>query len=899
MTMQRRKIVGLIRSIPWSVELIKVLCPILFVIGQAGFLWGETKHFSPVDNTGLNAPVVIQLAEINGDTIEVGDEIGLFDGELCVGATVFTGSFNLVVSSVLQYVTPQGDTLPGAKTGNAMIFKIWQDCSHLEGSAKATIAQGGQFGNVFTLVNRLETTITRPDIDVQRLAATSIPRSGADEVGEHLIGKVKFVYTIDNTAGTDTLIVTAVTDSSHSNCSDFSVSSSLPFTVANGKTGTLSISFEIDTVGAFSLLMRIYHNDYDENDYSFTIRGKGLTTPTVATAVIDSIATNRARCEGNISDEGGGDIESRGICWAQTANPTVRSSHSSNGMGTGQFFGAITDVSPNTVYHVRAYASNSVATGYGSDSTFCTLSVAPMISNLTCDKSGIISTTTLTFTAVSGFGAGTVQYYRYKFTTNATYSWAGDETAWASENLLIAIPVANANYYLHVKGYNAANVPNGVLRLGPYLWDGTPIQPVKDLSAGARANEANSVRLTWKNQNSDAHTIEVWTKGFGGYPEYSGSVPAAPATPADANTAGWSKIADTLVTQCTYSPAQRDFYYFALFVEDLAGHYSSAVVDSSLSYWLGDVNTTPDGVVDASDIAILASAYRARQGESYWNAKCDLAPTTDYRRLSRPIPDDVVNFEDLMVFAMNYESSETNSLNEVVQSGEMARVLLTLSARRVSGKLRVDIRLDHNSGLVQGLLIPIRYSSDLKLVDVNRGAIWGDDNFFTAVQTTQQFEIHGAALGTGEAIAQSGIVATLYFTECGEDATVQFGDVVCRAVNNSIVELNFNYTDVAEEELPAIPDAFELQQNFPNPFNGLTTVRYELPSGEHHVRIGIYDVLGHHVKTLVEKPNQPAGYYQVSWDGRDESGRATTSGIYFYRLHTERETRVRKMVLIE
>ncbi|MFZ5519037.1 MAG: FlgD immunoglobulin-like domain containing protein [Candidatus Zhuqueibacterota bacterium] len=897
--MQRRKIVGLIRSIQWSDKLTKVLCPLLFVICQTGLSLGGTQHFYPVENTGLNAPVVIQLALINGDTIEVGDEIGLFDGDLCVGATVFNGSFNLVVSSVLQYVTPQGDTLPGAKTGNAMIFKIWQDCSHLEGSATATIAQGGQFGNVFTLVTRLTTTIYRPDIDVQRLAATSIARGGTDDIGEHLIGKAKFVYTIDNTAGTDTLIVTGVTDSNHTNCSNFSVSSSLPFTVANGKIGSLSISFEIDTVGAVSLLMRIYHNDYDENSYSFTIQGTGLTTPTVATVTIDSIKTNRARCEGNIIDGGGGDIASRGVCWGQAANPTTRSSHSSNGSGTGQFFGTITDVSPNTVYHVRAYASNSVITGYGGDSTFCTLSVPPAISNLTCDKSGVISTTTLTFTAVSGFGPGTVQYYRYKFTTNATYSWPGNETQWSSGALLIAIPVANANYYLHVKGYNAVGVENGVLRLGPFLWNGTPIKPVMELNAGARTNEANSVMLNWKNQNSDAHTIEVWAKGFGGYPEYSGSVPATPATPDDANSAGWAKISDTLVTQCIYSPAQRDFYYFAVFVEDLVGHYSAPVVDSTLSYWLGDVNATPDGIVDAADIAILASAYRARQGESFWNAKCDLAPTTDYRRLSRPIPDDVVNFEDLMVFAMNYESGESDCRSDLAQSGEMARVMLTLSARRVSGKLRVDIRLDNNDGLIQGLLISIRYSSDLKLVNVNKGAIWGEDNFFTTIQGMQRFEIHGAVLGTGDAIAKSGTLATIYFTECGEDATVQFGDVVCRTVNNSKVELSCNYTDVPEDELPAIPDAFDLQQNYPNPFNGLTTIRYELPAGEHDVRIGVFDVLGHQVKTLVEKQNQPAGFYQVNWDGRDDSGRAVTSGIYFYRLHTEKETMVRKMVLIE
>lgn len=96
-----------------------------------------------------------------------------------------------------------------------------------------------------------------------------------------------------------------------------------------------------------------------------------------------------------------------------------------------------------------------------------------------------------------------------------------------------------------------------------------------------------------------------------------------------------------------------------------------------------------------------------------------------------------------------------------------------------------------------------------------------------------------------------------------------------------------------------VPRKFTLNQNYPNPFNSSTTISYELPAGEHRVQLVVYDVLGHSVKTLVSRENQPAGTYRVSWDGSDEAGNVVPSGVYFYQLKSGNKNSVRKMVLIE
>ncbi|MEW6756305.1 MAG: choice-of-anchor D domain-containing protein, partial [Candidatus Latescibacterota bacterium] len=87
-----------------------------------------------------------------------------------------------------------------------------------------------------------------------------------------------------------------------------------------------------------------------------------------------------------------------------------------------------------------------------------------------------------------------------------------------------------------------------------------------------------------------------------------------------------------------------------------------------------------------------------------------------------------------------------------------------------------------------------------------------------------------------------------------------------------------------EAHVRPTPSRSFLSANVPNPFNPETLIPYGLaePSA---VELVVYDVVGRRVRVLVPEGLQPAGYYRVGWDGRDESGRPVGSGVYFYRLY--------------
>ena len=92
-----------------------------------------------------------------------------------------------------------------------------------------------------------------------------------------------------------------------------------------------------------------------------------------------------------------------------------------------------------------------------------------------------------------------------------------------------------------------------------------------------------------------------------------------------------------------------------------------------------------------------------------------------------------------------------------------------------------------------------------------------------------------------------------------------------------------------------LPLRFSLAQNFPNPFNPSTQIRFQL---EHPatVELAVYNVLGQKIKTLVSG-GLPGGEHSVSWDGRDKRGLALSSGVYFYRLRADGRVLTRRMVL--
>ena len=103
----------------------------------------------------------------------------------------------------------------------------------------------------------------------------------------------------------------------------------------------------------------------------------------------------------------------------------------------------------------------------------------------------------------------------------------------------------------------------------------------------------------------------------------------------------------------------------------------------------------------------------------------------------------------------------------------------------------------------------------------------------------------------------------------------------------------FETVDIDEPVVLDAPIYYELSQNYPNPFFGQTQIQYTIPLPS-QIQLTIYDILGREIRVL-ESGQKQVGTYQTNWDGRDQNGKQTPSGIYIYRLQIDHVELTRKL----
>jgi hypothetical protein len=122
------------------------------------------------------------------------------------------------------------------------------------------------------------------------------------------------------------------------------------------------------------------------------------------------------------------------------------------------------------------------------------------------------------------------------------------------------------------------------------------------------------------------------------------------------------------------------------------------------------------------------------------------------------------------------------------------------------------------------------------------------------------------------------------------------GDPILHETSGADIEFDCGTAVEGEDGEGGRPSAYTLSQNYPNPYNPVTQIAYQLPQAG-HVSIKIYNIKGQLVRTLVDE-HKAGGSYAVTWDGRNDDETAVSSGIYFYRIHAGKFTDTKKMVLI-
>lgn len=117
--------------------------------------------------------------------------------------------------------------------------------------------------------------------------------------------------------------------------------------------------------------------------------------------------------------------------------------------------------------------------------------------------------------------------------------------------------------------------------------------------------------------------------------------------------------------------------------------------------------------------------------------------------------------------------------------------------------------------------------------------------------------------------------------------------------NQALIEIPVTGTGVATGSNDLIPLTTALYGNYPNPFNPTTTISYGL-NQKSEVTLFVFNVKGQKVKTLINEVQEP-GYYNISWNGKDNNEKQVTSGVYFYsiRVGDTDYTSVKKMILLK
>ena len=416
--------------------------------------------------------------------------------------------------------------------------------------------------------------------------------------------------------------------------------------------------------------------------------------------------------------------------------------------------------------------------------------------------------------------------------------------------------------------------------------------------------------LSWAN-GTDTYLAGVTVRRLGNseYPLYTlfrsawplvdAYYPATPLSGAEAYNGTGTSAADAVIP--------RDIYYYQTFCYDEARNYSdasSSARDLATNYWLGDVAAGLgawgyNGLVNDADIDKLGYSYTT-VNPSGNIAECDVGPTVhpDHSRFGLPLPDLQVQFEDLMIFSMNYGVVAPRIVPFLSEPADEA---LALALEEIStspeGEVQVALRLEGNAGETKGVSAVITFDpTQLEYVSARLSGAMASpiaETFFWSGTEEGKVLVDLAVLGTGVTIGGSGEVAVLTFRALTSEYALGFEDALLRGVENEQLDAELE----GLESRPEMPTAFRLAQNVPNPFNPKTTVAYEVPQAS-AVAIRVYDVAGRLVTTLVDGTVEP-GRYSVTWNGTASGGESVGSGVYFCVMETPEYHATHKMMLLK
>ncbi|UCC78692.1 MAG: T9SS type A sorting domain-containing protein [Candidatus Zixiibacteriota bacterium] len=500
--------------------------------------------------------------------------------------------------------------------------------------------------------------------------------------------------------------------------------------------------------------------------------------------------------------------------------------------------------------------------------------------------------------------------YTLEYADNAGFSGAV-EVPGLSDTTYTMPALDDGDWYWHVKAVDEA------LNESAYstAWSFTVDTAVPSAPTGLTAVPGhNSISLTWTNEPTDFHHTVImrsdWYAGGHDYPEYDIAEGAYPSDTVSFDLA-YSGTGTSHIDTDDISNTTRDIYHYAAFTVDNAGNMSAPSTGTrATSYWLGDVAgggglNDYDGYVYFEDLMILSNCYWTFHGDLNYEPQFDIGPTDNGSPTGIPTTDDVINFEDLAIFACNFDTVSPSPrivplLSGLNNNGPLGLSLEATSELIIGEEFTVEVRLMNNPGIVKGIHFTIPYDSDkLEFVNITQSEELSNSAspvFFDGREINGAIDVSLALLGGNSVIGGSGGIAELTFRLLElENLSLSFETIELRDGEN--INLPAIGKGWEHSLIPELPTSYGLSQSYPNPFNLQARISYQVPEPG-FVNILIYNIQGQVVRTLVEE-YKPAGYHSETWDGRNDAGEVIASGIYTYRMEANGFNATRKMLLIK
>ena len=491
----------------------------------------------------------------------------------------------------------------------------------------------------------------------------------------------------------------------------------------------------------------------------------------------------------------------------------------------------------------------------------------------------------------------------------------GSWSAWAPVATSGAT-VGGVSRYLQ---YGAALTANAGLDLTPVLRDvgvtcgacNASAPPViADLAASATGNAGGGrahVRLNWGGTTA-GDAVAVYRKAYGDYPLYRdgpGAAPPAPADPAAAVAAGWT-LTGVTSSGGLDSPPARGFWYYVAFVSNACAVVSgpSNRTAGTLDYLLGDVSDgsavclaggeAGDGVVNTPDLSALGDRYGQSFPQTDDRICLDVGPTVNYGLRSRPAPDGVLDFEDLVLYALNYGVPLPAAARPVAGGAQGQDEVSLAAPSSVTAGQSFDavVRLD-GSGTIHALSAKLAWDRSVAAITgFDAGPLLAASGGIAL--SSAPGTIDAAVLGAEQGgFAGAGDLVVVHFRALASGAPlVRLDGVRARDAANQPV------TPGAAGGTPPSPVsvATGFGPVFPNPFSGDLNVSFAL-ARETRVTLTVFDLAGRVVRHL-EDASRPAGSHRVSWDGRSDAGLHAPAGMYVVRLKAGEIDQTRRVQLI-